>query len=145
MTPYQALYGCPPPVIIEVSIPGPDNVEARDLLAKKEGMIRQIKQNLAQAQARMKKYANKNWSKRTLKAGDIVYLKMQLYRLATFGLRRSMKLTSKFYGPFRILQNVGSVAYRLQLLLMWAFIPYSISINSGNILVLELCLTQTYH
>lgn len=78
-------------------------------------MLRQIKTNLAQAQARMKKYADQNRSERNYEVGDMVYIKMQPYRLAAFGLRQSLKLTSKFYGPFLIIQKVGAVAYRLQL------------------------------
>lgn len=78
-------------------------------------MIRQIKNNLAQSQARMKKYADQNRSGRNYEVGDMVYLKMQPYRLAAFGLRQSLKLTSKLYGPFRILQKVGALTYRLQL------------------------------
>jgi hypothetical protein len=31
------------------------------------------------------------------------------------GLRNALKLTSKWYGPFIVLQKIGSVAYRLQL------------------------------
>lgn len=57
----------------------------------------------------------KHRSERTYEVGDMVYLKMQPYRLVVFGLRQSLKLTNKFYGPFRILQKVGAVAYRLRL------------------------------
>lgn len=105
-TPYQALYGSPPPVISEVSVPGRDNEEATYFLLEKEGILKQIKENLAQAQLRMKKYADQNRSERTFEVGDMVYLKMQPYRLAAFGLRQSLKLTCKFYGSFRILQKL---------------------------------------
>jgi hypothetical protein len=47
--------------------------------------------------------------------GDIVYLKMQLYRETSLGLCNAFKLTSKFYGPFKILAKIGRVAYKLQL------------------------------
>jgi hypothetical protein len=33
----------------------------------------------------------------------MVYLKMQLYRETSLGLRNALKLTSNFYGPFKIL------------------------------------------
>lgn len=114
-TPYQALYGNPPPIISEVSTPGLEDTAARDFLSEKENMIRQIKNNLAQSQARMKKYADQNGSERAYDVGDMVYLKMQPYRLAAFGLRQSLKLTSRFYGPFQVLQKIGMVAYRLRL------------------------------
>jgi hypothetical protein len=63
----------------------------------------------------MKKYADANRSERTFQVGDLVYLKMQPYRETALGLRNALKLTSKCYGPFIVLQKIGSVAYRLQL------------------------------
>jgi hypothetical protein len=45
----------------------------------------------------------------------MVYLKMQPYRETALGLRNALKLSSKYYGPFRILKKVGKVAYQLQL------------------------------
>uniref|UniRef100_A0A0A9GL08 Tf2-1-like SH3-like domain-containing protein n=1 Tax=Arundo donax TaxID=35708 RepID=A0A0A9GL08_ARUDO len=78
-------------------------------------MINQLKANLAQAQCRMKKYADTHRSERSFSVGDMVYLKMQPYRMAAFGIRHSLKLTSKYYGPFRILKKIGPVAYELQL------------------------------
>lgn len=78
-------------------------------------MLATIKENLQMAQLRMKKYADKNRVDRVFAPGDMVYLKLQPYRLSAFGLRTSLKLQTKFYGPFRILNRVGKVAYHLQL------------------------------
>ena len=90
-------------------------MEAVDFLAAKQQMLDQLKVNLANAAARMKKYADQNRSERVLEVGDMVYLKMQPYRLAAFGLRGAIKLHSKFYGPFRIVKAVGNRAYQLLL------------------------------
>jgi hypothetical protein len=40
---------------------------------------------------------------------------MELYQETTLGLQNALKLTSKCYGPFIILQKIGTIAYRLQL------------------------------
>lgn len=61
------------------------------------------------------KYADTNRSERECQVGEMICLKMQSYRMAAFSLRQSLKLTSKYYGPFLILQKVGKVAYKLQL------------------------------
>jgi hypothetical protein len=45
----------------------------------------------------------------------MVYLKMEPYRLAAFGFRGTIKLHSKYHGPFQVLHRVGNRAYRLQL------------------------------
>jgi hypothetical protein len=78
-------------------------------------MLKTLQNNLLQAQERMKKFAHTNPTERTFELSDFVYLKMQPYRETSLGLHISLKLTSKWYGPFLILQKIGKVAYRLQL------------------------------
>jgi hypothetical protein len=78
-------------------------------------MLKILQGNLMQAQNHMKKYADANRSERTFQTGEFFYLKMQSYREPSLGLCNALKLTSKWYGPFLILQQVGKVAYRLQL------------------------------
>jgi hypothetical protein len=115
LTPFQALYGFPPPLISELSIPGPLDMAASEFLEAKQRMLDQLKQNLNQAQARMKKFADLQRTERTFSVGDKVYLKMEPYRLAAFGFRGAIKLQSKYYGPFLITHKVGNRAYSLQL------------------------------
>jgi hypothetical protein len=81
-------------------VPGPSDLAATDFLQEKQQMIDQLKQNLLQAQARMKHFADMNRTERQFSVGDMVYLKMEPYRLATFGFRGTIKLHSKYYGPF---------------------------------------------
>ena len=45
----------------------------------------------------------------------LVYLKLQPYRHKTLGHRYSQKLASKYYGPYKVLARIGTVAYKLQL------------------------------
>lgn len=47
--------------------------------------------------------------------GDWVFMKLQPYMQQSVMTRANQKLAFKFYGPFQILQRVGSVAYKLQL------------------------------
>jgi hypothetical protein len=115
VSPFQALYGYAPPMIGEVSIPGPMNTDAKDFLREKQEMLTRLKENLTQDQARMKKYADAKRTKRSFEIGDMVYLRMQPYRMASFGIRQSIKLTSKYYGPFRVLMKIGTLAYKLLL------------------------------
>jgi hypothetical protein len=115
VSPFQALYGYPPPLINEVAIPGPLDAEARDFLQDKQEILTRLKENLTQAQARMKRYADAKRSERSFAPGDMVYLRMQPYRMASFGLGQSIKLTSKYYGPFCVLQKIGLLAYKLLL------------------------------
>lgn len=115
MTPFQAMYGYPPPQINEFSVPCNVSAEARVTIEQKEAILRKLKSSLTEAQRRMKHYADRNRSERSLAVGDMVYIKLQPYRQTAFGIRGSLKLRSKFYGPFKVLERVGQVAYRLQL------------------------------
>lgn len=115
MTPFQALYGYPPPRINEFSLPCNVSAEARVTIEQKEETLQKLKTCLAKAQRRIKHYADRNRSERTLTVGDMVYVKLQPYRQTAFGIRGSLKLRSKFYGPFKVIEKVGQVAYRLQL------------------------------
>jgi hypothetical protein len=74
-----------------------------------------IKHNLQPAQNRMKKYADRKRSERELVVGDMAYMKMQPYRHSSLGIHNSLKLHSKFYGSFKVLQRKGQVAYKLLL------------------------------
>lgn len=63
----------------------------------------------------MKHYADKRRKEREFSIGDMVYLKLQPYRHTSLSLHRQLKLHSKFYGPFRVLQRIGKVPYQLLL------------------------------
>src|SRR5262249_51174764 len=47
--------------------------------------------------------------------GDWVLLKLQPYHQSTVAQRRNQKLAPRFYGPFPIESQIGTVAYKLTL------------------------------
>jgi ribosomal protein L21E len=67
------------------------------------------------AQRKMKKYADLKRTHRVFQVGDMVYLKVQPHRETTLGQWNSLKLSSRFYAPFRVTQKVGKSAYKLLL------------------------------
>jgi hypothetical protein len=60
-------------------------------------------------------YANKNCTEREFQEGDWVYLRLQPYRQKFVAMWKNLKLSPWFFGPFKILQRIGSVAYKLDL------------------------------
>ena len=115
MAPYEALYGrsCQSPIcwteVRESSITGPDLI--RDT-SENMGLIRQC---LLIAQSRKKSYANKRRRPLEFEVGNHVFLKVVPKRgVVKFGKRG--KLSSRFIGPFEILERLVTVAYRLALL-----------------------------
>ena len=63
----------------------------------------------------MKHYADKHRIEREFQVGDEVYLKLQPYRQTSLALRKNLKLSSKFYGPYPVIDRIGPVAYKLKL------------------------------
>lgn len=78
-------------------------------------MMDALKDNVKQAQDRMKQHADKRRSKRALEVGVWVYLKIQSYKHITTIFRTNRKLSSKYFRPYQVIRRVGEVAYRLQL------------------------------
>jgi hypothetical protein len=113
-TPFEALYGYAPPLISEIMVSGPDS-QAVDFITHKQQMIARLKENLAQAQARAKKYADLNRTDMAFSVGDMVYLKLQSFSHTAFGLHQNLKLSSKFYSLFRVLAKTDNAAYKLHL------------------------------
>jgi len=74
-----------------------------------------IKDNLCKVQERMKHYADLHRTEREFQVSDLVYLKLQPYRQSSIALRNKLKLSSKYYGPYKILTKIGPVAYKLEL------------------------------
>jgi hypothetical protein len=114
-TQFYAFYGFSPPMITENLLPDSVGAEAKDLLLVRQTALQNIKENLKVAHERMKRHADKKRTERTIQVGDMAYLKLQPYRHNVLGVHKSLKLHSKFYGPFKVLQKVGPVAYKLLL------------------------------
>ena len=63
----------------------------------------------------MKSQADKHWTEREFAVGDSVFLKLQPYVQSMVASRSNHKLSFRFYGPYKIIQRVGQVAYKLDL------------------------------
>ena len=97
-------------------MPGTTRVAALDtLLSQREAILVTLRVNLAVAQERMKAQADKHRQDKTFEVGDWVYLKLQPYRQRTLAYKGKWKLSPRFFGPFQVLQKVGTISYKLEL------------------------------
>jgi hypothetical protein len=115
MTPFEAVFGRPPPNMVGYDADTTTVAQVDDALTSRDSILRALKQHLTEAQNRMKQQADQHRIEREFAEGDMVFLRLQPYRQNSIATRRSMKLAPRFYGPFRILNRVGKVAYRLEL------------------------------
>ncbi|GKA76447.1 putative reverse transcriptase domain-containing protein [Tanacetum coccineum] len=113
-TPFEALYGrkCRSPVcwaeVGEVQLTGPEIVQ------ETTGKIIQIKQRMQAAHDRPKSYADLKRKPMDFQVGDKVLLKVSPWKgVVRFG--KWGKLNPRYVGPFKVLEKVREVAYKIKL------------------------------
>jgi hypothetical protein len=114
-TPFELVYGRAPPNLTSY-ITGTARVEAvGKTLEERDEVLKGVRLKLVQAQNRMKQVYDKGRTEREFQVDDMVYVRLQPYRQQTVAQRLNMKLAAKYYGPYKIAQRIGKVAYRLEL------------------------------
>lgn len=84
-------------------------------LRHRDQLLEELKENLKEAQQRMKLNAGKHREEKVFNIDDSVYLRLHPYRQTSLALDRHTKLSSKFCGPYRIIGTVATVACKLEL------------------------------
>jgi hypothetical protein len=114
IAPFEALYGRRCRTLLNWSEPGERYFFRPDMVKETKEKVQRIIHHLKNAQARQKSYADKRRMSLYFLVEDYVYLKVSPMKVVShFGIKG--KLAPRYIGPFPILEQCGSVAYRLQL------------------------------
>lgn len=113
--PFEVLYGHSPRhfgLSNESVSPVPD---VASLMAEHATMWASVRQHLLRAQQHMKAQADKGRTERKFNVDDFVDLRLQPYVQSSLAPHAHQKLCFKFFGPFKIIDKIGEVAYKLLL------------------------------
>ncbi|XP_076913637.1 uncharacterized protein LOC143572330 [Bidens hawaiensis] len=115
MTPFKAVYGRDAASTHDYS-PGSNKIASIDSsLVEHQRLLSSLKKSIDEAKARMVKQANKHRLEKEFNVNDMVYLKLQRYRQQSVQYRQNQKLFRRFFGPYKIIERIGNVAYKLLL------------------------------
>ncbi|KAF2320421.1 hypothetical protein GH714_027462 [Hevea brasiliensis] len=89
--------------------------EVDQTLQTRDEILRELKSHLSRAANQMKQYVDLKRRDVEFQVGDHVYLMLQPYRQQSVSKRASQKLASRYFGPYRVLERVGKLAYKLEL------------------------------
>ncbi|KAK6118822.1 hypothetical protein DH2020_047435 [Rehmannia glutinosa] len=114
MAPYEALYGrkCRSPLHWEID----DQWTPKEVDLVQEAMekVKLIKERIHTAQSRQKSYVDKRKKDLEFEVGDEVFLRLSPRKGLT-NPKKGGKLSPRYVGPYKILQRIGKLAYRLEL------------------------------
>nr|XP_051212601.1 uncharacterized protein LOC127330429 [Lolium perenne] len=114
-TPFEVVYGRPPPPIMPVDPATARTEAAGELIRTRDEMLAEVRQRLVQAQQVAKHYYDGRHREVKYAVGDWVWLRLLHRSHQSLDPRAKRKLGPRYAGPFVILERIGTLAYRLQL------------------------------
>lgn len=115
LTPFEDVYGQAPPIHLPYLLGESKVAVVAKCLEERENMILILKFHLLRVHHRMKQFTYQHRTERNFDIGDYVFVKLHSYRQKSVVMRTNHKLAPKYYGPYKIIDKCGQVAYKLQL------------------------------
>ncbi|KAJ9542239.1 LOW QUALITY PROTEIN: hypothetical protein OSB04_028745, partial [Centaurea solstitialis] len=114
-SPFKVLYGREPPPLLRYKVSSAKVQSVEHELLDRDMMLDEIKMNLLKAQFRMKQQTDLSRKDVSFKSGEWAFLKLRPYRRKSLVMGNNPILLARFYGPYRVLEQIEKVAYRLDL------------------------------
>jgi hypothetical protein len=116
MTPFRALYGYDAPTLVDLVFRESKAPKAKDWIIESQEILKLLKENRQMVQNQKKISVDRHRIECSFEVGDLVFLRLQPYRLSSLKESGAENRKPRFYGPYRIMHRVGEVAYKLKLL-----------------------------
>ncbi|GKB98047.1 ty3-gypsy retrotransposon protein [Tanacetum coccineum] len=115
MSPFKALYGRDV-TSIHNYVPGSTVTGSiENSLLEHQKIMDSLKHSIEVSKQKMVTQANKHRLEKHFAVGDFVYLRLHKYRQTSVHNSTNQKLSRLFYGPYRVIERIGEVAYKLEL------------------------------
>ena len=85
------------------------------MLSQRKAVFELLRRKLLKAQDRMKTSVDRHRREQEFMVGDWVMVKLRPRRQTSVTGTAYSKLEKRYYGPFRVVERMGKVAYKLQL------------------------------
>ncbi|XP_068645213.1 uncharacterized protein [Aristolochia californica] len=109
------MYGRDPPRLLSYEPSSSKLATLDQALVEQDTMLSLVCTYLQDAQQAMKLYYDKHHRHVVFSPRDYVWIRLQHCRQLSLTTSKCHKLSPKFYGPFPLLETIGTVAYHLQL------------------------------
>jgi hypothetical protein len=87
-----------------------------DHIENQQQVLQILKDNLTMAHNHMKQKVDQHRSGSSFELGDWVFLRLQLYKhMFIKQAKKDNKLSPNYYSPYKVLQKIGTMAYKLEL------------------------------
>ena len=109
----MALYGYHPPSIT-YSLRDSKVQAMEEHMEHQEQVLQLLKDNLILAQNQMKQQEDQHHSEHSFNLREWVFLRLQPYKqMSLKKTKKDNKLSPQYYDPYKVLQKIGSMAYKL--------------------------------
>jgi hypothetical protein len=112
---FEVVYGRPPQPILPYRAGSTRTEAAATLLRGRDAILTEARQRLIQAQQLARKYYDANHRELEFDVGAWVWMRLLHRTTQSLDPRAKHKLVPRWAGPFKVIEKIGQVAYRLEL------------------------------
>jgi hypothetical protein len=114
-TPFNVVYGRDPPPLLKYQAGMPSVAAVDAQLKDRDEFLGEIRQRLLLFQDLMKDHHNKKRRAKSFDINEWVWLRLQHRPAAGIAPLKFSKLSPRYFEPYKIIEKIGELAYRLQL------------------------------